>query len=87
MPTGFFISSFEEYQAPMDVPAEGQQPRAPLNAYPFWHQFDTWETMVAMAGSEQDVVSGFQAAVDLASGLLWSMDDPDVVYVAKVLPE
>lgn len=87
VPTGFFISSFEEYQAPMDIPADGQQPRAPLNAYPFWHQFDTWETMVAMAGSEEDVVSGFQAGVDLASGLLWSMDDPDVVYAAKDMAE
>ena len=87
VPTGFFISSFEEYQAPMDVPADGQQPRAPLNAYPFWHQFDTWDTMVAMAGSEADVVSGFQAGVDLASGLLWSMDDPDIVYLAKDMPE
>lgn len=87
VPTGFFISSFEEYQAPYDIPLDGQQDRAPLNAYPFWHQFDTWETMVAMAGSEADVVSGFQAGVDLASGLLWAMDDPAVVYEAKLLPE
>lgn len=87
VPTGFFISSFEEYQAPADVPADGQQSVSPLNAYPFWHQFDTWETMVLMAGSEADVVAGFQAGVDLASGLLWSMDDPAIVYEAKVLPE
>jgi hypothetical protein len=85
VPTGFFISSFEEYQAPADAPASGQLPVSPLNAYPFWHQFDTWDTMVLMAGSEADVVSGFQAAIDLAAGVLWSMDDPDIVYEAKDL--
>ena len=84
VPTGFFISSFEEYQAPADIPAEGQQPVSPLNAYPFWHRFDTWDTMVLMAGSEADVVSGFQAAVDLASGVLWFMDDASVVYEVEV---
>lgn len=83
VPTGFFISSFEEYQAPADIPLPGQLPVSPLNAYPFWHQFDTWDTMMLMAGSEADVVSGFQAGLDLATGLLWFMDDPSIVYLAK----
>lgn len=73
VPTGFFISSFEEYQAPANVPAPGQQPVPGLDAYPFWHLQDTWETMVLMAGSEADVAAGFQSAVDLASGVLWLM--------------
>jgi Zn-dependent M28 family amino/carboxypeptidase len=73
VPTGFFISSFEEYQAPANIPLEGQQPVPGLDAYPFWHTQDTWETMVLMAGSEADVVAGFQTAVDLASGVLWRM--------------
>jgi Zn-dependent M28 family amino/carboxypeptidase len=73
VPTGFFISSFEEYQAPADVPLPGQQPAPGLDAYPFWHTQDTWETMVLMAGSEADVAAGFQSGVDLASGVLWRM--------------
>lgn len=82
VPTGFFISSFEEYQAPYDVPADAQNPA--VDAYPFWHRLDTWETMVAMAGSEEDVVLGFQAAVDLASGVLWRMDDPAATYDVEI---
>lgn len=73
VPTGFFISSFEEYQAPGDVPADGQQPVSGLDAYPFWHTQDTWDTMVLMAGTEADVAAGFQAGVDLASGVIWRM--------------
>ncbi|MFA5942916.1 MAG: M20/M25/M40 family metallo-hydrolase [Candidatus Thermoplasmatota archaeon] len=78
VPTGFFISDFEEYQAPADVPAPAENPA--VSAYPFWHRLDTWDTMVLMAGSEADVVAGFQTAADLASGLLWRFDDPDAVY-------
>lgn len=78
VPTAFFISNFEEYQAPGDVPADAQNPA--VGAYPFWHRLDTWDTMVLMAGSEEDVVAGFQTAADLASGLLWSFDDPAAVY-------
>ena len=82
VPTGFFISSFEEYQAPYDVPVAAQNPA--LNAYPFWHRLDTWETMVAMAGSEADVVAGFQTAADLAAGVLWRMDDPSATYTVEI---
>lgn len=81
VPTGFFISSFEEYQAPGDVPAPAQNPA--VDAYPFWHRLDTWDTMVLMAGSEEDVVAGFQTAADLASALLWSFDDPTAVYTVE----
>lgn len=81
VPTGFFISNFEEYQAPADVPADGQNPA--VTAYPFWHRLDTWDTMVLMAGSEADVVTGFQTAADLATGLLWHFDDPTATYTVE----
>ncbi|MHB1261819.1 MAG: M28 family metallopeptidase [Thermoplasmatota archaeon] len=80
VPTGFFISSFEEYQAPFNVPADGRG----LATYPFWHTLDTWETMVAMAGSEDDVVLGFQTAADLAAGVLWHMDDASATYDVEI---
>jgi Zn-dependent M28 family amino/carboxypeptidase len=82
VPTGFFISSFEEYQMPANIPADGQNPA--MNAYPFWHRADTWETMMLMAGSEADVIAGFQAAADLALGVLLFMNDPTVVYDVDV---
>jgi Zn-dependent M28 family amino/carboxypeptidase len=81
VPTGFFISDFEEYQLPLDVPADGQNPA--VGAYPFWHRLDTWDTMVAMAGSESDLLAGFQAAADLASGTLWAMDDAAARYTVE----
>ncbi len=81
VPTGFFISNFEEYQAPANVPAAGQNPA--VSAYPFWHRLDTWETMVLMAGSEADVEAGFQTAADLATGLLWAFDDPAATYTVE----
>lgn len=79
VPTGFFISDFEEWQLPADLPytvdpeVEGQV----LGEYPFWHLQDTYETMELMAGSAEDLELSFQAAVELASGVLWrmAMDD------------
>ncbi len=65
VPTGFLISNFEEWQLPGDVPAT-----SPQGAYPFWHLEDTWDTMVLMAGSEEDLEAGFQTAVDLSAGIL-----------------
>ncbi|MEK6985120.1 MAG: M28 family peptidase [Candidatus Thermoplasmatota archaeon] len=70
-PTGFFISDFERFQAPADVPV--QAPQESGQAYPFWHRYDTYDSMVLMAGSEADVVAGFQTAADLASAVLWRM--------------
>lgn len=83
VPTGFFISSFEEYQAPGDAPAAGQQPVSGLDAYPFWHTQDTWDTMVLMAGTEADVAAGFDAAVNLASGVLWHMATSEAPYTVE----
>lgn len=82
VPTGFFISSFEEYQAPANIPVAAQNPA--VNAYPFWHRADTWETMMLMAGSEADVIAGFQTAADLALGVLCFMGDPATVYTVEI---
>jgi Zn-dependent M28 family amino/carboxypeptidase len=73
VPTGFFISDFEKYQAPADLPVNMQDLPAQKQAYPFWHREDTYDTMVLMAGSEADLLSGFQTACDLSSGLLLRM--------------
>jgi Zn-dependent M28 family amino/carboxypeptidase len=69
VPTAFFISSFEEWQLPADLPYTVTGTTF-LTAYPFWHLEDTYDTMVLMAGSEADLQAGFQTAVDLASGVL-----------------
>lgn len=71
VPTGFFISDFEQYQAPANLPATA--PKESGQAYPFWHREDTYETMRLMAGSEADLRSSFQTAADLATGLLHRM--------------
>ncbi len=67
-PTGFFISDFEEWQLPADIPVT--TPPAGRSAYPFWHVEDTYDTMLLMAGSQEDLESGFQAGVDLASEVI-----------------
>jgi hypothetical protein len=75
VPTGFFISDFERYQAPGDIPAN--MPDVPVSqakqAYPFWHREDTYATMQAMAGSAADLQAGFQTAADLSSAVLYRM--------------
>jgi len=73
IPTGFFISDFEEWQLPNDIPANG--PTSPegspvSSAYPFWHLEDTYETMEMMAGNAGDLETGFQAATQLAASQL-----------------
>ncbi|MGB0651932.1 MAG: M28 family metallopeptidase [Thermoplasmatota archaeon] len=75
VPTGFFISSFEEWQLPADVPYNVQALALPggISAYPFWHLEDTYDTMVLMAGSQADLEAAFQAAADLAAGTLYRM--------------
>jgi len=80
VPTGFFISDFEEWQLPADLPVTVpcQSPMPECTAYPFWHLEDTWDTMVLMAGSEEDLRAGFQTAVDLAGGLVHFLSaDPE----------
>ncbi len=73
VPTAFFISDFEEWQLPGDTPVTTQCVQLPTgnvqcSAYPFWHVEDTYETMLQMAGSQEDLEAGFQTALDLASG-------------------
>jgi hypothetical protein len=69
VPTGFFISDFEEFQMPANVPVTTPG-GVPAGAYPFWHVEDTMDTMILMAGSEQDVVDGFQTILDLSSEII-----------------
>lgn len=71
IPTGFFISDFEEWQLPADVPVT--LPPLPQSAYPFWHIEDTMTTMVLMAGSEADVVAGFQSILDISAEVIYKL--------------
>ncbi|HET6398521.1 MAG TPA: M28 family peptidase, partial [Candidatus Thermoplasmatota archaeon] len=77
IPTAFFISDFEEWQLPADLPYTVTPPpvSAPLrrSAYPFWHIQDTYETMELMAGSAADLEAGFQVALDWATAVLTFM--------------
>lgn len=60
-PTAFFISAFDEVKMyDVDYP----------ESYPFWHQLDTYDGMVAVAGSEANLVEGFQHVVNVNTGLL-----------------
>ncbi len=70
VPTGFFISDFEEWQMPNNIPIT--TPSSP-QAYPFWHLEDTYETMLLMAGSQEDLEAGFDAALRLAGAVLETM--------------
>ncbi len=84
-PTGFFISDFEEWELPANsgvtVPCEATMPRC--TAYPFWHVEDTWDTMVLMAGSQEDVEAGFQTATQLAAGVLFLMAAEDLELTVR----
>lgn len=81
IPTIFFISDFEEVGLANlgdNTPSEAHTPTSPLplvpfGAYPFWHLQDTVETMTAMAGGEEQLVAGFQSAVDIAAIELHAM--------------
>ena len=64
IPSVLFISDFD------DVRYQNQE--VPGN-YPFWHQFDTYEAMVRMAGSEAALLEGFQATIDLGGHLVHEM--------------
>ena len=73
IPTIFFISDFEELGAPSAGDEGVPQAYTPMGAYPFWHLEDTVETMTAMAGGQANLEDGFQAAVDVATAVLYSM--------------
>lgn len=42
-------------------------------SYPWWHQADTYETMLAMAGDEATLEAGFQTTLDIVSPALARM--------------
>lgn len=63
MPTAYFWSDWDEVVTP-----QGQV--VPFASYPFWHQADTYEGMVALAGDEATLTAGFQTVLDIVSPLL-----------------
>lgn len=85
IPTGFFISDFEEWQLPANVPVVVPPVGAGFDGYPFWHIEDTWETMVLMAGSEEDLRDGFQVSLDLSARILHAFAmQPEIDFDAVV---
>lgn len=60
-PSAFFISAFDDV-----VVQDAQYPET----YPFWHQLDTYEGMIAVAGSESNLVDGFQHVVNVNALLM-----------------
>jgi hypothetical protein len=63
--TAYFWSDWDEVVLPngMSYP----------DSYPWWHQADTYETMVLMAGDEATLEAGFQTTLDIVSPLLAHM--------------
>ncbi|MGB1697228.1 MAG: M28 family metallopeptidase [Thermoplasmatota archaeon] len=75
VPTGFFISDFEEYQLPADIPATNPQGTGlpVIGAYPFWHVEDTMTTMDLMSGGPDQTVAGFQTILDLSAEIIYKL--------------
>ena len=55
----------------------------PGASYPFWHQADTYEGMVALAGDEATLTAGFQTVLDIVSPLLLYAASPAFVPDAE----
>ena len=54
---------------------------SPLVKYPFWHQMDSYEGMVELAGSEADLEAGFANVGTIGAELLAYMaGDVDLVF-------
>ncbi len=87
IPTGFFISNFEEWQAPANLPYTFTPTGSRfVDGYPFWHLEDTWETMVAMAGSEEDLHAGFDTILTLSARVLHDFAmEPTVDFTATII--
>jgi hypothetical protein len=68
VPSVLFISDFDD----VEVATPAGVVKLPGH-YPFWHQLDTYEGMVQLAGSEADLVKGFQNVEDIGSALLFAM--------------
>lgn len=62
IPTIYYWSNWDEV-----VLKNGQQVPP---WYPFWHQADTYQGMVLLAGDEQTLEAGFQTVLDVVSPLL-----------------
>lgn len=62
IPTIYYWSDWDEV-----VMKDG---RAVPGSYPFWHQADTYESMVLMAGDEATLEAGFQTVLDVSSQVL-----------------
>lgn len=63
IPTAYYWSDWDEVVLPDGTIVPGA-------SYPFWHQADTYEGMVALAGDEATLQAGFQTVLDLVSPLL-----------------
>jgi Zn-dependent M28 family amino/carboxypeptidase len=70
VPNVFFFSNFGKQGLPM-TPA-GPTPTVP-GVYPFWHQADTWETLLVSAGGPQNLKAGSEVALRLAAGLIHAL--------------
>ncbi|HLE97884.1 MAG TPA: M28 family peptidase [Candidatus Thermoplasmatota archaeon] len=64
IPSVLLISDFDEIR---------YGPLAPPGFYPFWHQYDSYEGMVALAEGEANLKAGFQNVADLGADLLANM--------------
>jgi hypothetical protein len=64
IPTTYFWSDWDQVTTPdgTDLPQ--------VVSYPFWHQADTYEGMVALAGDEATLQKGFQTTLDIVAPLL-----------------
>jgi hypothetical protein len=76
IPTAYFWSDWDEYILPdgsilprTGLPSVGGY----AGSYPWWHKADTYDTMVASAGSEAILQKGFQTTLDIVSPLLLDM--------------
>jgi hypothetical protein len=76
IPTAYFWSDWDQYILPdgSTMPRPGVS--GYVGAYPWWHKVDTYDTMVASAGSEQALQAGFQNTLDIVAPLLLDMTRP-----------
>ena len=80
IPTVFLIADFEEVGTPAPAPPDAH---TPFGAYPFWHNFDTVETMTAAAGGPDNLEKGFGSAANLSAFVLHLMSSrPEVALDA-----
>lgn len=66
VPSVLFISDFDDVRV---SPVPGKVP----GFYPLWHQLDTYEGMVQLAGGQENLEKGFQNVEDIGADLLLQM--------------